>query len=115
MKTLISALVLTAASVLPVSAGIHDFTNENRQPTPTPSRTRAGVGQGECITTRDRSKLCYLKTSASNFSISILDVDYPSKPEVVHMDCSTGRWKAFGDIPKATLNLNLDKFCPTFG
>ena len=113
MKSLISALVLTAASVLPVSAGLHDFNPRNAAPTP--SRTRAGVGQGECITTRDRSKLCYLKTSASNFSISILDVDYPSKPEVVHMDCSTGRWKAFGDIPKATLNLYLDKFCPTFG
>ena len=113
MKSLISALVLTAASVLPVSAGIHDFNPRNAAPTPT--RTRAGIGQGECITTRDQSKLCYLRTSRTNFSISILDVDYPSKPEVVSMDCSTGRWKAFGDIPKATLKQYLDQFCPTFG
>ena len=113
MKTLISALVLTAASVLPVSAGIHDFNGENRQPTPT--RTKARVGQGECITTRDRSMICYLKTSASNFSISILDVDYPNKPQVAYIDCRTGRWGSFGDIPKATLNLYLDQFCPTFG
>ena len=113
MKTLISALVISAASVLPVSAGIHDFSNENRQPTPT--RTRAAVGQGECITTRDKSKLCYLRTSPTNFSISILDVDYPTKPEVAQIDCSTGRWKAFGDLPKATLDLYLGQFCPTFG
>jgi len=113
MKSLISALVLTAAFVLPVSAGIHDFNPRNAAPTP--SRTRAGVGQGECITTRDQSKLCYLRTSRTNFSFSILDIDYPSKPEVVSMDCSTGRWKAFGDIPKTTLNQYLDQFCPTFG
>ena len=113
MNSLISALVLTAASVLPVSAGIHDFNPANAAPVP--SRTKASVGQGECIITRDRSKICYLKTSATNFSISILDVDYPGKPEVAHIDCSTGRWKAYGDIPKATLDLYLKDFCPTFG
>ena len=113
MKTLFSALVLTAASILPVSAGIHDFSPSNAAPTP--SRTRAGVGQGQCITTRDQSKLCYLKTSASIFSIAINDVDYPGQPEVAHIDCSTGRSKAFGDIPKETLKLYLEDFCPTFG
>ena len=113
MKSLLSALVLTAASVLPVSAGIHDFNPRNAAPVP--SRTRASVGQGECITTRDQSKICYIKTDSNNFSVSILDVDYPGQPEVAHIDCSTGRWKAFGDIPKATLNQYFDSFCPTFG
>lgn len=113
MKSIISALVLTAASVLPVSAGLHDFNPRNA--TTLPTRTKARVGQGECITTRDRSKLCYLKTSSTNFSIAILDIDYLSKPEVAHIDCSTGRWKAFGDIPKATLDQYLGQFCPTFG
>ena len=113
MKSLLSALVLTAASVFPVSAGIHDFNPANAAPVPT--RTKARVGQGNCVTTRDRSKLCYIKTSATNFSISILDVDYPSNPEVAHIDCSTGRWNAFGDLPKATLELYLGDFCPTFG
>lgn len=112
MKTLISALVLTAASVLPASAGIHDFNPRNAAPAPTRQKVR--VGHGQCITTADRSKICYLKTSATNFSISILDVDYPGKPEVAHIDCSTGRWRAYGDIPKATLNLYLGQFCPTF-
>ncbi len=113
MKTLLSALVLTAASISPVSAGLHDFNPANAAPTPT--RTKARVGEGQCLTTRDKSKLCYLKTSITNFSISILDVDYPGNPEVAHIDCSTGRWKSYGDIPKATLKLYLDKFCPTFG
>jgi hypothetical protein len=113
MKSLISALVITAASILPVSAGIHDFSPENSRPTPT--RTKAQVGQGECITTRDRSKVCYVRSSRSNYSISILDVDYPGQPEVAYIDCSTGRWGAIGDIPKATLELYLDDFCTTFG
>jgi len=113
MKTLISALVISAASVLPVSASLHDFNPTNAAPVP--SRTKAQVGQGECLTTRDNSKMCYLKTSASTFSISILDVDFPGKPEVAHIDCSTGRWGAFGDIPKATLDQYLGSFCPTFG
>ena len=113
MKSLLSALVLTAASVFPVSAGIHDFNPTNAAPVPT--RNKAQVGQGECFTTRDRSKVCYLKTSASTFSISILDVDYPSAPEVAHIDCRTGRWGAFGDIPKETLEWYLDDFCTQFG
>jgi len=113
MKSLISALVVTAASVLPVSAGLHDFNPSNAAPTP--SRTRAGVGQGECITTRDQSKLCYIKTSVTRFSISILDVDYPGRPEVAVMDCSTGRWNSYGGLPKATLNQYFSEFCPTFG
>lgn len=113
MKTLISALVLTAASVLPVSAGIHDFNPTNAAPVPT--RTKAQVGQGQCVNTRDGSQLCYLKTSSSNFSIAIRDVDYPNATEVAHIDCRTGRWGAFGDLPKATLELYLEDFCPTYG
>ena len=113
MKSLISALVLSAATVFPVSAGLHDFNPSNAAPVPT--RQKARVGQGECLTTRDRSKLCYIKTSATNISISILDVDYPGDPEVAHINCSTGRWNAFGELPKATLELYLDDFCPKFG
>ena len=113
MKSLISALVISAASVLPVSAGLHDFNSTNAAPVPT--RTKARVGEGQCINTRDRSQFCYLKTSSSNFSIAIRDVDYPKATVVAHIDCSTGRWGAYGDIPKATLDLYLNNFCPTFG
>ena len=114
MKSLISALVISAASVLPVSAAsLHDFNSTNAAPTPT--RTKARVGEGQCINTRDRSQFCYLKTSSSNFSIAIRDVDYPKATVVAHIDCSTGRWGAFGDLPKATLDLYLDNFCPQFG
>ena len=112
MKSLISALVLSAATVLPVSAGIHDFSPENSRPNTT--RTKASVGQGECFTSRDRSQVCYLRTSRTTFSISIRDVDYPSVLAVAHIDCSSGRWGAIGDLPKSTLDLYLDDFCPTY-
>ena len=110
MKTLISALVLSAASVLPVSAGIHDFNPANAAPT-----RRAQAGEGQCVTTRDRSEFCYVKTSAMDFSIAIKDVDHPTALGVVHMDCRTGRWQAFGGLPKSTLNLYMSDFCPTYG
>ena len=113
MKSLLSALVLTAASILPVSAGLHDFNPTNAAPVTT--RTKARVGEGSCMTTRDRSKVCYIKVSSTNFAISILDIDFPGQPEVAYIDCSTGRWNAFGDLPKATLDLYLSDFCPTFG
>ena len=102
-----------ATTVTPVSASLHDFNATNAAPVPT--RTKARVGQGNCLTTRDNSKLCYLRTSATNFSIAIRDVDYPNSTEVAHIDCSTGRWNAFGDLPKATLELYLGDFCPQFG
>lgn len=105
--------IALATTVTPVSAGIHDFNPANAAPTPT--RTKAAVGQGECITTRDQSKICYVKTSSQDFSIAINDVDYPNATEVAHIDCSTGRWRAFGDLPKETLELYLKNFCPTFG
>jgi hypothetical protein len=114
MKTLLSALVLTAASVLPVSAaGIHDFNPTNAAPSTTQARARAG--QGQCVTTRDRSELCYIKTSANDFSIAIKDVNHPDQLEVAHINCSTGRWYSFGGLPKTTLNIYLKEFCPTFG
>ena len=114
MKTLISALVLTAASVLPVSAGIHDFNPANAAPSPS-ARQKARVGQGECITTRDQSKVCYLKTSSTEFSIAILDVDSPGSAQAVQINCSTGRWKSFGPLSKHTLSLYMNDFCPQFG
>jgi len=114
MKSLISALVLTAASILPVSAGLHDFNPTNAAPT-APARQKAQVGQGECLTTRDNSKVCYIKTSSSEFSIAILDVDDPSSAQAVQINCSTGRWKSFGPLSKDTLNLYMDDFCPQFG
>jgi hypothetical protein len=113
MKSLISALVISAASVLPVSAGIHDFNPSNAAPTPT--QRRAQVGEGECLVTRDRSEVCYVKTSANDFSIAIKDVDYPGKIEVSHIDCKTGQWYSYGGLPKATLDLYLSHFCPNFG
>ena len=113
MKSLLSALVLSAASVFPVSAGIHDFNPANAAPTAI--QRRAQPGEGQCVTTRDRSEFCYVKTSAMDFSIAIKDIDHPTALGVVHIDCRTGRWLAFGGLPKSTVNLYMSEFCPTYG
>lgn len=112
MKSLLSAFILSAATVLPVSAGIHDFNPANA--TPQPSRQRARVGQGQCITMTDNSKLCYIKTSNYDFSIAILDIDDQRAPQAVQMNCSTGRWKSFGPLTKQTLNLYMNEFCTRY-
>tara|TARA_R110001592_G_scaffold266774_1_gene532543 strand:+ start:845 stop:1183 length:339 start_codon:yes stop_codon:yes gene_type:complete len=112
MKSLLSALVLTAASAFPVSAAIHDFNPTNAAPRPSQERTRPGFGR--CLTTRDQSEVCFIKTSNTNYSIAIKDVDYPGVLEVSAIDCSTGRWNSYGGLPKATLDLYLDDFCTTF-
>ena len=108
MKTLLSALVLTAASVLPVSAGLHDFTPANAAA----PQAKTRIGYGSCVVLKDTSELCYIKTSANgDFSIAIKDVDFPGKLEVSQIDCSTGYWFSYGGLPEETLDLYLDNFC----
>lgn len=113
LKVLPVISLALVSAVTPVSASIHDFTPANAAPTPT--RNKAQVGQGECVNTRDKSRVCYVKTSATDFSISIRDSDYPNAVVSAHIDCSTGRWGAYGDLPKATLDLYLGDFCTHFG
>ena len=108
MKSLLTALVISAASVFPASAGIHDFSPANAAP----PQARTKVGHGQCVTLKDTSEICYIKTSAKGeFSIAINDVDYPGELEVSQIDCSTGRWYSFGGLPPETLDLYLDEFC----
>jgi len=108
---LLPVISIAAATVFtPVSAGIHDFNTENRTAAPS---TR--VGSGQCVTTRDQSKVCYVKLPNNNFSIAIHDVDSPGNATAAFIDCKTGRWNAMGNLTKQTLDLYLNKFCPTFG
>jgi hypothetical protein len=107
MKSLLSALVLTAAAILPVSAaGIHDFNTENSRPAPATASAR-----GKCLTTRDKSFVCYLKVSDRHYSLAIHDVDHPGYATSVFIDCQTGKWNSWGILNKAVLDQYLDGFC----
>ena len=107
MKSLISALVLTAAAVLPVQAGLHDFNPENR----TSTAPRVAVGSGNCYATPDRSQVCYLKLPNHLYSLAIHDVDKPGYSTSVFINCKNGVWKSYGVLKQETLNLYMDKFC----
>ena len=105
---MINPILSTLAAITlasPAIAGIHDFTPANS------ASTRARAGQGQCVTTRDQSRVCYIKTTASDYSIAIRDVDHPGVIEAAHINCSTGRWHAYGDLPKSTVELYLNGFC----
>ena len=109
MKSLLSALVLTAASILPVSAGIHDFNPENARPvSPAPSSV-----VGKCVTMQDNSHLCWQQFN-DVFTIAINDVDYPGLAQSVVMRCDSGRWTAWGPLSKETLEWYMEDFCTSF-
>jgi len=102
MKSLITAVILSAASIFPVSASIHDFTPENSRPT-----VKAA---GNCFFTKDRSQVCWQR-AGQMYSVAIYDVDLPGQATSVVMDCSTGRWNAFGNLKKPVLDLYMNSFC----
>ena len=102
MKSLLSALVLTAASILPVSAGIHDFSEANVAPVAKPA--------SRCYVTGDKSQVCWQR-EGSFYAAAIYDVDYPGQATTVVMDCSTGKWRSYGALPKETTGLYMAEFC----
>ena len=109
MKSLITAaLAFTAATFTPaLSAGIHDFSPENRQ------RATTSTGVGKCVTTRDKSHVCFLKVSDRHYSLAIHDVDQPGYATTVFIDCSTGTWKSWGILKKEVLDQYMHDFCPS--
>lgn len=111
MKSLLTAaLAFTAATFSPaLSAGVHDFTPENRRP----ATTAVPTGAGKCVTTRDKSHVCYLKVSDRHFSLAIHDVDQPGYATTVFIDCQTGTWKSWGILQKSVIDLYLEDFCPS--
>ena len=109
MKSILTALVLSAASILPVSAGIHDFNPENsRAVAPAPSSVN-----GKCFRMQDQSHVCYQRFN-DIFTIAINDVDKPGLAQSVVMNCETGQWTAWGPLPKATLDWYMEDWCKSF-
>jgi hypothetical protein len=102
MKSLLTALVLTAASVLPVSAGIHDFKPSNVAPVSKPP--------SRCYTTEDNSQVCWQR-EGSFYAAAIYDVDHPGQATTVVMDCSTGKWRSYGALSKEVTGWYMSEFC----
>jgi hypothetical protein len=103
MKSLISALVIGAASLVsPVQAGIHDFSGENARP--------AAVPNSNCFVTGDKSAVCWQRDGRL-YSVAIADVDAPNQVTSVIMDCSTGKWRSYGALAQATVSSYMSEFC----
>lgn len=108
MKSLLSALVLSAASILPVSAGIHDFNPANAAAAPATPTVN-----GKCFKMQDQSHICYQKFN-DIFTIAITDVDVPGLAQSVVMNCESGQWTAWGPLSKDTLAWYMDGWCKAF-
>ena len=112
-RSLASIVLASAAFVSPVVAGIHDFNPTNVGPTRRAASTTAGI-KGNCFTTQDRSRYCFFTEDGVNYNVAIYDVDYPAHPLAVTINCSTGRWKAYGNMPKSHMTLWGNVLCKNF-
>ena len=105
IKPILAALV---AAVIPTTAaaGIHDF-----DPSNLPNRTASASIQGNCYQTRDQSRYCYMATGNGTYSIAIRDVDDPSYPQVMTVNCNTGIYRSWGALNKSQLDIWASAFC----
>ena len=111
-KSLASIAFATATFASPALAGIHDFNPTNVGPT-NRTATTAGV-KGNCAKTTDQSRYCFFTADGVNYNVAIYDVDYPTHPLAVNINCSTGRWRAYGNMPKSQMSLWGNVLCRNF-
>ena len=106
IKPMLAALV---AAFIPSTAiaGIHDFNPANL-----PSQTTAqSTVQGNCHTTRDASRYCYMKTTSGHYVLSIVDNDDRSYPQVMSVNCRTGDFRGYGVLNNRQLEVWATVFC----
>ena len=102
-------LAALVAAFIPATAaaGIHDFNPANL-----PAQTaRQSSIQGNCHTTRDNSRYCYMKTARGHYVLSIIDNDDPSYPQVMSVNCSSGDYRGWGVLNNNQLRVWASAFC----
>ena len=102
MKSILTALAISAATLLPAQASLHDFNPANVAPVVKPA--------SRCYQTSDKSQVCWQRNNLF-YAAAIYDVDYPGQATTVVMDCSTGKWRSYGALPKETTGLYMAEFC----
>lgn len=115
MFKIFTPIMIAAASlVAPVQAGIHDFTPENVGPQATaPAVANRGI-RGDCFTSQDNSRVCWYTQDNVNYTIAAYDVEYPSHPAAFNINCQTGVWTAYANMPKSQMRLWANTFCDQF-
>ena len=86
------AVALTAIATPAQANGLHDF-NPN-----VPSRTQLGRGTGECYSTKDGSKVCYLRLDTRQYVVAVHSVETGVYPQAFYIDCNSGAWNAYGSL-----------------
>ena len=115
MFKIFTPIVIAATSlVAPVQAGIHDFTPENVGPQATATAVATRGIRGDCFTSQDNSRVCWYTTDNVNYTIAAYDVEYPSHPAAFNINCQTGVWTAYANMPKSQMRLWANTFCEQF-
>ena len=109
MFKIFTPIMIAAVLVAPVQAGIHDFTPENVGP-------QAPVARGIRGTAllQDNSRVCWYTQDNVNYTIAAYDVEYPSHPAAFNINCQTGVWTAYANMPKSQMRLWANTFCEQF-
>ena len=102
MNRLLIALATLAFGLPAQAASISDFNPSN-----------ASVGRsldGQCYSTRDQSKVCFLRITGEAFAVSVRE----SAQEYAHVftvDCNSGRFRGFGPMSNEQNASMATNFC----
>ena len=108
IKSILSAFVATTAFIAPVeAAGIHDFNPEAVRP----RTTQQATTKGNCYRTKDGSSVCYMQVANRVFTVAIHDTEYPDYPASMAIDCNSGQWKSYSNMPKSQMAMWANVFC----
>ncbi len=108
IKPILSALVASTAFISPVTAGsLHDFNPEAVRP----QTAQQSTPKGNCYRTKDRSSVCYMEVASRVFTVAIHDTDYPDYPASMAIDCNSGQWKSYSNMPKSQMEMWASVFC----
>ena len=104
MIKLLTTLAALTMTVPAIAGTAHDFDPSNV------SATRSL--NGECYhTTSHNDKVCFMRLTGETFTVAIKDTSNPDFPQVMVVDCNSGKYRGYGPLEEAEVNGWATHFC----
>ena len=105
-KSLLTAAMAVMAVAIPVQAGgLHDFDASVDVPNVSANK------QGDCYSTKDQSRVCYMRNTDGSYSLAIYDTDAPDYPIALNINCKTGNYRGYGTASNQQMKVWATVFC----
>ena len=104
MIKLLTALAALTMTVPAIAGTVHDFD---------PSNVSAARSlNGECYHTTGRNdKICFMRLTGETFTVAIKDTSNPDFPQVMVVDCSSGKYRGYGPLEETEVKGWATHFC----